>query len=187
MDKIKIILSTALRLFVEDGFHGTATAKIAKESGVANGTLFNYYSTKDILIINIYQNIVQNKEAYIIEKMNANSVSKEAFYSLFVATINWNLENPTEHHYLQQFKHSPYSKTHSSVIEKIQEQPLYVLIQNAIDLVVVKQLEVGYIYTLFNSQIDGLYEYILANDFDKTKQSQLIEDTFEIIWKMIKE
>jgi AcrR family transcriptional regulator len=42
MDKQQEILSAALQLFVANGFHGTATSKIAKEAGVANGTLFHY-------------------------------------------------------------------------------------------------------------------------------------------------
>ncbi len=34
------LLDTALSLFVEHGIQGTATAKIAQQAGVANGTLF---------------------------------------------------------------------------------------------------------------------------------------------------
>jgi len=51
MDKKQLILGTALKLFVEAGFHGTATSKIAAEANVANGTLFNYFRTKEELIL----------------------------------------------------------------------------------------------------------------------------------------
>ncbi|MEA4845901.1 MAG: TetR/AcrR family transcriptional regulator [Clostridiaceae bacterium] len=44
------ILDTAIRHFAKVGYHGTKTADIAKDSGVSEGTVFKYYSTKtDIL------------------------------------------------------------------------------------------------------------------------------------------
>jgi AcrR family transcriptional regulator len=41
LDKKEEILKTALKLFVEFGFHATPTSKIAKEAGIANGTLIS--------------------------------------------------------------------------------------------------------------------------------------------------
>ena len=55
MNKREKIFSTALNLFVEHGFHGTPTSKIAKEAGVANGTLFHHFNTKEDLIIEFQQ------------------------------------------------------------------------------------------------------------------------------------
>ena len=49
-DKRKKIISTALRLFITQGFQGTPTSQIAKVSRVATGTLFHYFKTKDDLI-----------------------------------------------------------------------------------------------------------------------------------------
>ena len=57
MDKRQQILDAALKLFVEYGFHGTPTSLIAKEAGVANGTLFHYFSTKDELVVALYSSI----------------------------------------------------------------------------------------------------------------------------------
>lgn len=51
MDKRKAIMEAALKLFTERGFHGTTTTQISKEAGVATGTLFNYFPTKEDLII----------------------------------------------------------------------------------------------------------------------------------------
>ncbi|MDD3246000.1 MAG: TetR/AcrR family transcriptional regulator [Methanosarcina sp.] len=49
-DKRTAIIETALKLFTERGFHGTSTAQISKEAGVATGTLFNYFPTKEDLV-----------------------------------------------------------------------------------------------------------------------------------------
>ena len=48
------ILNASLKLFVENGFHGTSTAEISKSAGVATGTLFHYFKTKEELINRLY-------------------------------------------------------------------------------------------------------------------------------------
>jgi len=187
MNKDQIIIVTAIKLFVDNGFHGTATSKIAQESGVANGTLFNYFATKEILIISIYNSIVKKMDDFIIESLESNSVSKESFRSLFVASLKWNLENPIEFKYLQQFNNSPYSKSVITSVFRQDEHPLYVLIQNAIDLVIIKPFPAAFIFSLFTAQINGLYNYLVSTDINENKRTELINETFELLWKMIED
>lgn len=49
-DKRAAIMEAALKLFTGRRFHGTSTAQISKDAGVAKGTLFNYFPTKENLI-----------------------------------------------------------------------------------------------------------------------------------------
>lgn len=187
MNKDQIIIETAIKLFVDNGFHGTATSKIAQEAGVANGTLFNYFATKEILIVSIYNSIIKKMDDFIIESIESNSVSKESFRSLFTASLQWNLENPKEFHYLQQFINSPYSKSGITKVLNNDEHPLYVLIQNGINLVVLKPMQVGFVFSLFTAQINGLYYYLISNKITGDESDQLIADTFELLWKMIED
>lgn len=187
MNKDQLIIAAALKLFVENGFHGTATSKIAQESGVANGTLFNYFATKEILIVEIYNSITKKKDDFIIESIESHSVSKESFRSLFIASLNWNLENTLEFQYLQQFNYSPYSKSAITRTLNHDEQPLYVLIQKGIDLVVLKHLPVTLIYSLCTAQINGLYFYLIYENITQDHSVELMNETFELLWKMIED
>src|ERR1700734_2978160 len=45
------ILDAALRCFSRDGFHATTTADIVRESGVSQGTLYLYFTTKDDIVV----------------------------------------------------------------------------------------------------------------------------------------
>ena len=53
-DKRTAITEAALKLFTERGFQGTSTAQISKDAGVATGTLFNYFPTKEELINSLH-------------------------------------------------------------------------------------------------------------------------------------
>lgn len=54
----KKVLTTALRLFANNGFHATTTAKIAKQAGVSEGTIYKYFSSKDDLLAKLIQPIL---------------------------------------------------------------------------------------------------------------------------------
>ncbi|HWD19708.1 MAG TPA: TetR/AcrR family transcriptional regulator [Verrucomicrobiae bacterium] len=51
----KRILSAALELFREKGLEGATTKEISRRSGIAEGTLFNYFKTKEDLALYFFQ------------------------------------------------------------------------------------------------------------------------------------
>ncbi|WP_281322988.1 TetR/AcrR family transcriptional regulator [Flavobacterium aestivum] len=185
MDKKQIILETALKLFVNNGFHGTATSRIAQEASVANGTLFNYFKSKDELIVTLYNSILGEMDDFIIARMESFSISKESFQSLFFTTLFWSLDNRIKYQYVQQFNHSPYFKQVSPIILKQQEHPLFILIQNGINIVLLKQMPAHFIFSLCTAHIDGVYNYLIDNNLGKNEQLELIHESFEMLWKVI--
>jgi AcrR family transcriptional regulator len=56
-DKRNAILDAATRVFAERGLTAAPTSEISKEAGVAEGTLFTYFKTKDDLMNALYQEI----------------------------------------------------------------------------------------------------------------------------------
>ena len=50
-----MILAAALALFRENGLEGTTTKQISKRAGIAEGTLFNYFRTKEDLALYFFQ------------------------------------------------------------------------------------------------------------------------------------
>src|SRR5512135_1666347 len=54
-DKRECILSAALELFADKGFHGTAVPEIAQKAGVAAGTIYRYFTSKEAIVNAVYQ------------------------------------------------------------------------------------------------------------------------------------
>lgn len=48
--KKELILSTALKLFSQNGYLGTSMQSISKEAGVSKGNLYNYFESKEVLL-----------------------------------------------------------------------------------------------------------------------------------------
>jgi len=53
-DKHAAILDAALRTFVKRGYSETKVAEIASEAGVAEGTLYNYFQSKEELLLALF-------------------------------------------------------------------------------------------------------------------------------------
>jgi AcrR family transcriptional regulator len=53
-DKRQAILDAALSLFVEKHFHGTSVPEIAARAGVADGTIYRYFISKEALVNELY-------------------------------------------------------------------------------------------------------------------------------------
>lgn len=53
MAKHDLILSTALRMFAEKGFAATSTLALAREAGVAEGTIFRHFEGKEAIFSEI--------------------------------------------------------------------------------------------------------------------------------------
>ena len=55
MDKYQRILDAAIKVFAEQGFFQSTIAQIAKEAGVADGTIYLYFKNKDDILVQFYQ------------------------------------------------------------------------------------------------------------------------------------
>lgn len=102
------ILNASLNLFVEKGFHGTSTAEIAKTAGVATGTLFHYFKTKEDLINRLY---LYSKEC-MLNKISGHYNSEKSFKdnvkSLWVVMVDFGVNSPEMFQFILSFHCSPY-------------------------------------------------------------------------------
>ncbi len=59
-DKHILILNAATRVFAERGFFGAQVADIARRAGVAAGTVYLYFKSKDDLLISLFDRTMQD-------------------------------------------------------------------------------------------------------------------------------
>lgn len=100
-DKRTALLQAAARVIDSQGL-GAPTALIAKEAGVANGTLFTYFATKADLLNGLY---LELKAEMAAAAQSGLSESKEPREQLLVGWKNWTrwaVENPEKRRALAQ-------------------------------------------------------------------------------------
>lgn len=99
-------LSSALKLFVENGVQNTSTNAIAKDAGSAAGTLFLYFPTKQDLIHELVLKIGQEQSDYIKTILDPSLSVRDTFYTIWDGSLGWFLENMDAYLYIRQVRDS---------------------------------------------------------------------------------
>ena len=107
MDKRTKILDTTASLIAEEGVNASPMSQIAKKSGVAIGTIYHYFKSKEEIVNQIYIDIKLNFKTIIESSKAKNLVYKEEFVDVWTGFYNYFIHNPTRFKFLQQIDHSP--------------------------------------------------------------------------------
>ncbi len=185
MDKKERLLTAALHLFVEHGFHNTPTSKIAREAGIASGTLFYFYPTKDDLVKALYLAVKSQMAQDIAVAIAHKQTLHDILAGYYKASLHWALKNKIEFRFMEQFNSSPYLKQIAEEEIKKNKQPMLNLLQQGIADKIIKPLEVDLIFTLITGHTFSINQYLTAKQLAKPEQDQVIQDTFALLWDMI--
>lgn len=67
----KKIMDAAVKLFYKRGYSASSTSEIAKEAGIAEGTIFRYFKTKKDILNKVLIKLIENlSENLIIDRMD---------------------------------------------------------------------------------------------------------------------
>jgi TetR/AcrR family fatty acid metabolism transcriptional regulator len=92
-DRRAVILDAALRTFVKRGYPETKVAEIASEAGVAEGTLYNYFTSKEDLLLALFDEKwgwIINEIRKKISRLNDPNRKLKAIFSLVVRMFKKN-------------------------------------------------------------------------------------------------
>jgi TetR/AcrR family fatty acid metabolism transcriptional regulator len=68
-DKRTRILAAAVRVFAKKGFYATRVSEVAKAAGVADGTIYLYFKSKDELLVSLFEDLVGRLLAYLATEL----------------------------------------------------------------------------------------------------------------------
>src|SRR5919206_1723332 len=54
-DKHKQIIDAAVRVFARNGYYNSRVSDIAREAGIASGTIYLYFKTKDEILVTLFR------------------------------------------------------------------------------------------------------------------------------------
>src|ERR1700680_2917372 len=103
-NKRNAILDAATRLFAERGLTAAPTSEISKQAGVAEGTLFTYFRTKDDLINALYREIkLELADAMMSDFPRKKNVGTRMRH-VWDRYVNWGIANPKQRKVLAQLQ-----------------------------------------------------------------------------------
>jgi AcrR family transcriptional regulator len=103
-DKRNAILDAATRVFAERGLAAAPTSEISKQAGVAGGTLFTYFKTKDDLINALYREIKLELADAMMSGFPRKKSVRTRLQHVWDGYVNWGVANPEQRKVLAQLQ-----------------------------------------------------------------------------------
>ncbi len=83
-DKQQQILAAAEKLIAESGFQGLSMSKLAKEAGVAAGTIYRYFDDKEHLLDELRLRITQRVATAIQANVTRDMPLKQQYRTMWL-------------------------------------------------------------------------------------------------------
>jgi AcrR family transcriptional regulator len=117
MDRAAAVRSALRTLVACHGFHGASMSAVAGQAGVATGTAYTHYASKDELVLAAYCETKAQLAVAAMAGLDAGSEADARFRSIWLAAYHHLKANPDHARFLLQVDHSPYrSAAHQAAI-----------------------------------------------------------------------
>lgn len=184
-DRRAAVIQATIELVAEFGFHGSPMSQIAKQAGVAAGTIYHYFKNKDALIECAYAHLEEELIVSIKQGYCEEAPVQERFLHIGRTLVENSIAFPMEFRFIEQFHNSPYGIASrrermlgkkndlvSSVFGDARQQNLI----KELPLSVIFALAFGPLLVITRDHIFGLVQL----------DSFLIEETVKACWDALK-
>ncbi len=185
-EKREEIIGAALELIAGHGFHGAPMAMIAERAGVAAGTIYRYFESKDVLIRETYVFLEGQMLASVMARYPEGKPVRERFLHISKKIVNYFIGSPMEFRFVEQFFNSPYGVAcrREKLLGRKDQDICAELFEEGCRLQIIKDLPLPILFALaFGPLIDISRDHIL--EFI-TLDALLIEKTVAACWDAVK-
>ena len=179
-DKRNAILDAATRLFAERGLTAAPTSEISKQAGVAEGTLFTYFKTKDDLINALYREIKLELADAMMSDFPRKKNVRTRLQHVWDRYVNWGIANPEQRKVLAQLQVSEVLTKESRDAGSAPFVEFQVMIRDGIEQRVFRNdLPVELISKSLAALVEATIDLTVSN---RSKAKQYRDSGFQMFW-----
>jgi AcrR family transcriptional regulator len=180
-DRRNAILSAATRVIAAEGL-GAATAAIAKEAGVSNGSLFVYFDTKAVLLNELYVALKTEMGAVAAAGLPTGGEVREQVLHMWNQWLHWATSFPEKRRALAQLQvadditadsHQAVSSAFTGIADLLERSRANGPMQDA---------PLGFVLVLATAIADAAIDAIIRDPADAGARSS---DAFEAMWRVL--
>ena len=179
-DKRNAILDGATRLFAERGLAAAPTSEISERAGVAEGTLFTYFKTKDDLINALYREIKLELADAMMSDFPRKKNVRTRLRHVWDRYVNWGIANPRQRKVLAQLTVSEVLTKESKAAGGAPFVEFQTMIRDAIDGRVFRNdLPVELISKSLAALVEAAIDLTVSNP---SKANKYRDSGFQMFW-----
>lgn len=178
------IYKAVLALVKEKGLAGITMGEIAKEAGMATGTLYIYFKNKEEIINSLFFECRKEAlENYFVDYSELLPF-KKGFTTVWRNILQFRIENFEEVVLMDQCYHSPFINECTMKLTKEMKKPLYKLIERGKEEKIFKDVET---MTLLTFMFGSIHEGVKNAHYNRKPLDQsAIDAMFKMCWDGMK-
>lgn len=185
INKIDVIFKASLALILKEGIAGLTMSKLAKQAGVATGTIYIYFKNKEELLHKLYNKLKEDAVNSFMKDINGELDFKKCIKKVWMNYLSHRLQHYEESIFMEQYYRSPYISENTLAVAESMKKPVHDIIQKGKNEGVVREdadnemlflSMLGFIRELVDEHITNVYPLNAAR----------IEKAFELSWTLIK-
>jgi AcrR family transcriptional regulator len=180
-DRRNGILSAATRVIAAQGL-GAATATIAKEAGVSNGSLFIYFDTKATLLNELYVALKTEMGAAAVDGLPLESDAREQLLHMWNQWLHWATSFPEKRRTLAQLEVSDDITAESHRIVSSGFSGIANLLERSRVNGPMREAPLGFVLALMTAIAEATIDSIISEPAHAEVNRKL---AFDAMWRML--
>jgi AcrR family transcriptional regulator len=180
-DKRAAIMSAATGVIAAQGL-GAATATIAKEAGVSNGSLFTYFDTKADLLNQLYLELKADMGSAALGGLPADADVREQLHHMWSRWLRWAAAHPEKRRALAQLEVSDEiaTPTHQSASQAM--TGIAGILERSRANGPMRDAPLAFVVALANALAEATIDFVVR---DPAHADALGEAGFDALWRLI--
>jgi len=180
-DKRNAILAAATRVIVTHGL-SAATAMIAHEAGVSNGSLFTYFETKADLFNQLYLDLKADMASAALNGLPQDAEIREQFFRLWTNWVHWAVSNPEKRRALAQLVVSDQITPESRTAGHQTMARFGELLQQARAHGPMRDVPMAFVTAIMSSLAEATMDFMVLDPAGADRHCQ---EGFNVLWRAV--
>jgi len=185
LNKIDLIYKSGLELITREGIVGLTMSKLAKRAGIATGTLYIYFKSKEEMLNSLYEKLNRESSERFMRGYSLDEPWFTGFRKIWFNYMKHRIEHSEESVFLEQYYRSPFITVDQKQMAESMKTPVHRMIRRGKDGGFVRDdvddemlflAMLGFIRELADEHVTGIYDL----------SEERIEKAFKLSWESIK-
>lgn len=183
-NKINEIYKATLALVKASGLAGFTMQSVAKEAGMATGTLYIYFKNKEALIYSLFVECTKNSASTFFMNYDPDKPFKIGFHTIWLNIVNRRVSNINESIFIEQCFHSPFIEDVDKMTLRKMFEPLVQLIERGKKEHLIKDIDTFWLISFMIGTINEIAKRVIY--YNKKLTPEVLDLNFQLCWDGIK-
>ncbi|HEX2912109.1 MAG TPA: TetR/AcrR family transcriptional regulator [Chloroflexia bacterium] len=180
-NKRDAIMAAAIRVIATQGL-SAPTALIAREAGVANGSLFNYFQTKADLLNELYLELKAEMASVSLDGLPTDDDIQQQVFYMWSRWMEWATSHPDKRRTLTYLGVSDEITSNSHQAASQAMSGIARLLERSRENGPMRDAPLGFVVALMNALAEATIDYMIQDPANANKHCKA---GFEAMWRII--